>query len=202
MVVRLVLKNTVLLALSRWFLLLCGRPFRVLMRHASRALGWLGASALERATHTAGPLWPRSSPRAPRELICDRWESRSSSPSRRGGVFAHRQVVNMVPYGTLCIPGPTRFFFGIASLARSAGPFRIRTTRTRISQANDATHRRRRRDEQLESTKRLFNTGGRNTLRRDLGRRLDLYLDARKLLVELADLGRRERLEEACVKSR
>ena len=35
-------------------------------------------------------------------------------------------------------------------------------------------------------------------LRRDLGRRLDLYLDARELLVELADLERRERLEEAC----
>ena len=51
--------------------------------------------------------------------------------------------------------------------------------------------------EQLESTKRLFNTGGRNTLRRDLGRRLDLYLDARELLVELADLERRERLEES-----
>ena len=34
-------------------------------------------------------------------------------------------------------------------------------------------------------------------LRRDLGRRLDLYLDARELLVELADLERRERLEES-----
>ena len=36
-------------------------------------------------------------------------------------------------------------------------------------------------------------------LRRDLGRRLNLDLDARELLVELADLERRERLEEACV---
>ena len=35
-------------------------------------------------------------------------------------------------------------------------------------------------------------------LRRDLGRRLNLDLDARELLVELADLERRERLEEAC----
>ena len=35
-------------------------------------------------------------------------------------------------------------------------------------------------------------------LRRDLGRRLNLDLDARELLVELADLERRECLEEAC----
>ena len=34
-------------------------------------------------------------------------------------------------------------------------------------------------------------------LRRDLGRRLNLDLDARELLVELADLERRERLEES-----
>ena len=39
-------------------------------------------------------------------------------------------------------------------------------------------------------------------LRRDLGRRLNLDLDARELLVEFADLEGRERLEEACVKSR
>ena len=96
-------------------------------------------------------------------------------------------------------PMMVRIFLRHSLPCPKCGPFRIRTTRTRISQANDATHRRRRRDEQLESTKRLFNTGGRNTLRRDLGRRLDLYLDARELLVELADLERRERLEEACV---
>ena len=54
----------------------------------------------------------------------------------------------------------------------------------------------------MKSTKRLFKREGgtMRRLRRDLGRRLNLDLDARELLVELADLERRERLEEACVK--
>ena len=49
----------------------------------------------------------------------------------------------------------------------------------------------------MKSTKRLLIREGGNTLRRDLGRRLNLDLDARELLVELADLERRERLEES-----